>query len=104
MLDICIFSSALRHSSFVTTLISELLTCGRIKENHSPSFSTGPLSVVCQSSRKNGVISDLGILNDYVQKDRFRIHDWKIGLQYISPSALLFSFDLKSGYHHKEIA
>ncbi len=96
--------SASRNSAFVTKTILELLSSHRIKEVLSLSYVTSPLSVVCQSSNKKRLILDLSQLNKYVQKDHFKIDDWKIGLQFFDSNALLFSFDLKSGYHHVDIA
>lgn len=63
-----------------------------------------PLSVSCLNPNKKRLILDLSILNKYVKTQHFKIDDWKIGLQFFSPDALLFSFDLKSGYHHIQIA
>ena len=97
--------SAFRHASFVNDSILELIACNRIKEIQSPAYVTSPLSVVCQASSKNRLILDLNQLNKYVKKDHFKINldDWEIAIQYFQSDALLFSFDLKSGYHHVEI-
>ena len=88
--------SALRHHSFVTDSISELLASNKIKETCSPSSVTSPLVVVCQANSKKRLILDLSQFNHYVQKDHFKIDDWKIAMQYFQPDDLLFSFDLKS--------
>ena len=95
--------SAFQHSSFVNDSILELIASNRIQEIQSPAYVTSPLSVVCQATGKNRLILDLSQLNKYVKKDHFKIDDWKIAIQYFQSDALLFSFDLKSGYHHVEI-
>ena len=95
--------SAFRHSSFVNDSILELIASNRIQEIQSPAYVTSLLSVVCQATGKNRLILDLSQLNKYVKKDHFKIDDWKIAIQYFKSDALLFSFDLKSGYHHVEI-
>ena len=35
---------------------------------------------------------------------RFKYGDWRVALSYFEKDAYMFSFDLKSGYHHVEIA
>ena len=93
-------SSALRYHEFVTNSVLELLSSGRIKEIASPSYVVSPLSVSCQNENKKRLILDQSMLNKFARTQQFKIDDWKIGLQYFSPN----SFDLKSGYHHIEIA
>ena len=34
---------------------------------------------------------------------RVKYEDWKIALSYFMTEAFMFSFDMKSGYHHIEI-
>ena len=96
-------ASAFHHYEFVTDSVIELLNTNRIVEIDSPAYVTSPLSVACQSSNKKRLILDLSALNKFVQKHHFKFEDWKVALQYFEPGALLFSFDLKSGYHHVEI-
>ena len=38
------------------------------------------------------------------KKYRFKSEDWRVALSYFEKDAYLFSFDLKSGYHHLEKA
>ena len=97
-------TSALRHHEFVTESVVELLSSGRIQETPLPSYIVSPLSVSRQSETKKRLILDLSVLNKFVRTQHFKLDEWKTGLQYISPNALLFAFDLKSGYHHIEIA
>ena len=95
--------SALREATFVTNSILELLDSGRVTELSAPAYVNSPLSVAVSAS-KRPLILDLSRLNWYVKTYHFKLDDWKVGLQYISPKALLASFDLKSGYHHVDIA
>ena len=97
-------TSALRHHEFVTESVVELLSSGRIQETPLPSYIVSPLSVSCQNETKKRLILDLSVLNKFVRTQHFKLDDSKTGLQYFSPNALLFAFDLKSGYHHIEIA
>ena len=95
--------SALRQATFVTKSILQLLDSGRVTELSTPAYVNSPLSVATSASKRR-LILDLSRLNCYVKTYHFKIDDWKIGLQYLSPRALLASFDLKSGYHHVDIA
>ena len=42
--------------------------------------------------------------NEYLTKKRVKYEDWKIAMSYFTAGAFMFSFDLKSGYHHIEIS
>ena len=62
-----------------------------------------PLSVSIQSSGKKRLILDLRHVNHFVWKQKFRCEDWRVLLSYVNKGDYLFSFDLKSGYHHIDI-
>ena len=96
--------SALLEYVFVTESIIELLSSNRITEKHQPSYIASPLSVAYQASGKKRLINDLSRLNTFVNKIHSKLDDWKIELQYLSKDALMFTFDLKSGYHHIDIS
>ncbi len=96
--------SAMLESSFVEEEILKLLKSGRITEKIEPSYVVSPLTVAFQASGKKRLILDLSKLNKYLTKTRFKMDDWKLGLQFLSSEAHLFTFDLKSGYHHIDIA
>ena len=96
--------SALHEVKFVADSVLELLASGRIQEKIRPSFIVSPLSVACSSSKKNRLILDLSFVNKYIVKNHFKLDDWKLGIQFLSENALMISFDLKSGYHHVDIA
>ncbi len=95
--------SSLSENEFVSNSILELLQSGRITEKHAPSYIVSPLSVAYQACGRKRLILDLSNLNKFVQKTHFKLDDCKIGLQFLSKNALLFTFDLKSGYHHIDI-
>ena len=96
--------SAIVHSSFVGEAVTELLNSGRIRELNAPPFVINPLSVSVQPCGKKRLILDLRYVNKCLKKFRFKCEDWKIALSYFEKGAHMFSFDLKSGYHHIEIA
>ena len=55
------------------------------------------------ASGKKRLILDLRYINQFIWKQRFRLDDWKIMMQYVHKGDFKFSFDLKSGYHHLDI-
>ncbi len=95
--------SAILENAFVVESILDLLNSGRIVEKNEPSFVVNPLSVAYQASHKRRLILDLSRINKFLPKVHFKLDDWKIGIQFLSKNAHMFSFDLKSGYHHINI-
>ena len=89
----------MKEELFVTEYILELLTSERISEKQEESHIVNPLSVAYRASGKKRLILDLSRVNKFVQRAHFRRDDWKVSLQFLSHKALLFTFDLKSGYH-----
>lgn len=61
------------------------------------------LSVTIQKSGKKRLILDLRHVYQFLYKCRFRCEDLFIAKEFLSPGDYMFSFDLKSGYHHVEI-
>ena len=62
-----------------------------------------PLSVSINSSSKKRLIFDLRHENQFVWKEKVKFEDWHIFSTYVNQGGYLFSFDLKSGYHHVDI-
>ena len=56
-----------------------------------------------QSSGKERLILDLRHVNQSIWKQKFKCEDWRVLLSYVNKGDFLFSFDLKSGYHHFDI-
>lgn len=94
--------SALREFSFVEQSIKELLDSNCVEEVFSPPVIINPLSVSIQSSGKKRLILDLRHVNKCVYKNKFRCEDLVV-LGILKPGDFIFTFDLKSGYHHVEI-
>jgi hypothetical protein len=63
-----------------------------------------PLSVSVQQNGKKRLILDLRHVNKCLLKQKVKYEDWKVALAYFAKDAYMFSFDLKSGYHHVEIS
>ena len=97
-------SSARRQDSFVEGAISELMSCGCLREvSDYPQFCN-PLHVAVQSSGKLRLILDLSHLNKFVVKKSVKYEDLRTTvLQLFSPGMFVFSFDFKLAYHHIDI-
>ena len=96
-------SSALHWRSFVQRAISELLTRGCIREAPVYPQFCNPLHVAVQSSGRLRLILDLSHLNKFIIKKSLKYEDLRTVLQMFLPGMSVFSFDLKSAYHHIDI-
>ena len=95
--------SALENASFVESAISELVGNHLVIEVPFVPHVVNPLSVSIQSSGKKRLILDLRHVNQSIWKQKFKCEDWRVLLSYVNKGDFLFSFDLKSGYHHFDI-
>ena len=95
--------SSLALAKFVEDALSELVESGRVIEVVVPPLVVNPLSVSVQATGQKKLILDLRYVNKCLRKMRIKYEDWKIASSYFMTEAFMFSFDLKSGYHHIEI-
>ena len=95
--------SAFDHSQFVESAILELVKNSAVVEVSSIPRVVSPLSVSISSSGKKRLILDLRHVNQYVWKQKIKFEDWRVFRTYVNKGEFLFSFDLKSGYHHVDI-
>ena len=95
--------SSLAHAKFGEDAIRELVESGSVVEVVVPPLVVNPLPVSFQATGKKKLILDLRYVNKCLRKMRVKYEDWKIALSYFMTEAFMFSFDLKSGYHHIEI-
>ena len=91
------------YTSFVESAISELVSTHAVVEVPFVPHVVNPLSVSIQSSGKKRLILDLRHVNQFIWKQKFKCEDWRVLLSYVNKGDYLFSFDLKSGYHHIDI-
>ena len=63
-----------------------------------------PLSVVESKSGKKRLVVNLRHLNMFFWKQSFKFEDMRIVISLPEKGQYLFSFNLKSDYHHVEIA
>lgn len=98
--------STVEHKQFVTTAINELLDVGSIIECKVVPTVVNPLSVSVQHNGKKRLILDLRYPNSYIKKCSVKFEDAKSMLELLTnpPQYWMFSFDIKSGYHHIDIS
>ena len=96
-------ASALANREFVTQAISELVQNRCVVEVATQPHVCSPLSVVSNSGNKQRLVINLRYLNGYLQKDKFKYEDLRTAMLLFQQGDYMFSFDLKSGYHHIDI-
>ncbi|GAQ81226.1 reverse transcriptase [Klebsormidium nitens] len=95
--------SAFEHASFVTDAVSSLAATGTIQPVSDPPFLVSPLGVVPKAEDKLRLILDLRFLNQFLQITKFKDESIRMISELCLPKDLLFTIDLKAGYHHIDI-
>ena len=96
--------SAIDNAEFVSQAIAELLVNDCIEEVKTRPHVINPLTVSTQKSGKKRLILDLREVNKHIWKNKIKFEDWRVALQYFEKNSFNFKFDLRSGYHHLDIA
>eukprot|EP00731_Ephydatia_muelleri_P022428 Em0015g11a len=97
-------NTAYANSVFVCKAVADLVGGGFVEEVTEQPFICSPLSVVENSAGKKRLVVNLRHVNQYLLKRKFKYEDLRIAMMLFSQGELMFSFDLKSGYHHVDIA
>ena len=95
--------SAVSNSKFVTQEIYNLLCKSCISEVPDKPDVVNPLSVSFTRAGKPRLILDLRHVNQFLFKHSFKMEDIDIARKTITAGSSLYSFDIKSAYHHIEI-
>ena len=95
--------SAHLHATFVDQAVLELVNLGRVCRVCKQPFIVSPMSVSIQLCGKKRLILDLRYVNRSLIKQRIEYEDLKTAMAYFAKDFYMFSFDMKSGYHHTEI-
>ena len=82
--------------------IDELLSLGCISKVSAEPDIVNSLSVSISKSSKKRLILDLRHISKCIFKNKFKCEDISIVKEILNPGDLMFSFDLKSSYHHVE--
>ena len=96
-------ASARKESDFVTEAVLGLLHDNRVEELDAAPEIINPLSVSVQNTGKKRLILDLRHINLHVFKQKFKCEGLHTIKDIFSRNCFVFSFDLKSGYHHVDI-
>ena len=80
-----------------------LCQSGRVIRCAVPPYVINPLPVSVPANGKKRLTLDLRY-NKHLQKKRIKNEDWKMAISYFEVGANMFTFDLKSGYHHIKVA
>ena len=97
-------ASAVQNANFVDESIEQLLRTGCVREVDAAPIVLSPLSVVENNEGKRRLVLNLRHLNKFLYKQKFKYEDLRVAMLLIEKGDYLFSFDLKSGYHHVDIA
>ena len=97
-------ASVLANKEFVEESVKELLMAGCVKQAEFVPHVCSPLSVVESKAGKKWLVLNLRHLNRFLWKQKFKYEDLRIAMLLLEKGDYLFSVDLKSGYHHVEIA
>ena len=96
--------STIAHAEFVCDSVRDLIASDCIRKVRSLPHICSPLSVVENSTGKKRLVVNLRYLNKHLCKQRFKYEDLRTAMLLFECGDYLFSFDLKSGYHHVDIA
>ena len=95
--------SALINTEFIDNSISELLESRCIHIVTGRPHICSPLSVVTNREGKKRLVLNLRFLNNFLFKERFKYEDIRVAISLFRTGDYVFTFDLKSGYHHVDI-
>ena len=93
-----------KYSKFIDESVQELLVNDCVQQTLEVPHVCSPLSVVCSSTGKLRLVLDLRYVNRYLWKYKFKYEDLRTVMSMFSCKDYLFTFDLKSGYHHVDIS
>jgi hypothetical protein len=95
--------SSLENKDVVASEITNLLNKGCIREVSTKSLIVNPLTVAFSKSSKPRLVLDCRHINPHLHKYRFICEDGKVAREMFDVGDFIFSYDLKSAYHHIEI-
>jgi hypothetical protein len=68
-----------------------------------PPLVVNPLSVATNDRGKKRLVLDLRHINPHLHKPKFKCEDVDTAVLLLNPGDFLFTFDIKSAYHHVEV-
>ena len=95
--------SAVKHAKFIEESIGDLVHSRCARESVSYPIVCSPLLVVENAKGKLRLVIDLRYVNQFLIQYKFKYEDLDLISSLFRQSDFVFSFDLKSGYHHVDI-
>ena len=91
-----------KHKAWAVDEVKKFIQLDKVEIVESKPHCVLPLHVVVQP-KKNRLVLDCGLLNDYIVIPKFKLDDYKVALNYFREKGWIFVFDFKDGYHHVKI-
>ena len=95
--------SARDNVKTVCTEIQKLIDKGCVSEVSDIPFVVNPLTLAFNKVGKPRLVLNCRHINQFIHEFSFRMEDVKVAREIFQKGYFLFSFDLKSAYHHIEI-
>ena len=95
-------ASFFKHREWAVQEVRNLIDSDRVEVVEKRPYCVLPLHVVIQP-KKNRLVLDCGILNDYIVAPKFKLDDYKTALNYFREKGWLMVFDFKDGYYHVKL-
>ena len=97
-------ASVFDNEEFESDSLEELLVAGCIQQVAFVPYACSPLSVVKCKFEEKRLVLNLRDLNKFLWKQKFKYEDLRTAMLLLEKGDYMFAFDLKSGYHHVDIA
>ena len=95
--------SAFQHADFVSDAITDLGQSGCVVQTTVCPTVCSPLQVVVNAKGKRRLVLDLRYVNQYLCQSKFKYEGLNLVPSMFQKGDYVFTFDLKSGYHHVDI-
>ena len=89
---------------FLNRAVGELQKEGYVEEAKDTPVVCSPLYVVTNGVGKKLLVVNLRHVNGFLWKQKFKYEDLRVAIMMFEKGERMFSFDLKSGYHHVDVA
>ena len=96
--------TALLEREFVNGSVWELQKGGYIEVAKETPVVCSPLSVVRNGVGKKRLVVNQRHVNGFLWKQKFKYEDLRVAMAMFEKGEWMFSIDLKSGYHHVDVA
>ena len=89
---------------FVNRAVGELQKGGYVEEAKDIPVVCSPLYVVTNGVGKKQLVVNLRHVNGFLWKQKFKYEDLRVAIMMFEKGEWIFSFELKLGYHHVDVA